>query len=207
MGGAYDYCQCQGKPRNGLLSLSFCCPARSSSTVVFLPTFGQSKASIKDILHFRQAVAMMDDTYPFTPAFGPAKTRAMCLESSEKLFEMLQAKTPDTSPLLPFETLSEIAFDANGQLVREKAKALIRLFRPDRKGFLTKLDFVSSTDDVYKELRLFRESLARTLLLLVLGTHFSLRISSALIQEPALPTLPPSTTPSRPSSTLCSTSW
>ena len=102
---------------------------------------------------------MMDDTYPFTPAFGPAKTRAMCVESSEKLFEMLQAKTPDTAPLLPFETLSEIAFDANGQLVREKAKALIRLFRPDRKGFLTKLEFVSSTDDVYKELRLFRESL------------------------------------------------
>ena len=26
-----------------------------------------SKFSIKDILQFRQAVSMMDDTYPFTP--------------------------------------------------------------------------------------------------------------------------------------------
>ena len=46
--------------------------------------------------------------------------------------------------------------------MRDKVKALIKLFRPDRKGFLTKLDFVSSVDDVYKDLRLFRASLANS---------------------------------------------
>ena len=33
------------------------------------------KASITDILQYRQAIAAMDDSYPFTPAFGLAKTR------------------------------------------------------------------------------------------------------------------------------------
>ena len=99
----------------------------------------------------------MDDTYPFTPAFGPASTRPICVQSSENLFERLLQKTPNTAPLLPFETLSEISYDANGQLMRDKVKALIKLFRPDRKGFLSKLDFVSSIDDVYKDLRLFSE--------------------------------------------------
>ena len=98
-----------------------------------------SKASITDILQFRQAVSMMDDTYPFTPAFGPARTRAMCVESSESMFERLKARTPNHKQLLPFETLAEIAYDANDELMRDKVKALIKLFRPDRKGFLTKL--------------------------------------------------------------------
>jgi len=103
----------------------------------------------------------MDDYYPFTPAFGPAQTRAMCVESSERIYEALQGKTPQ-SAFLPFETLSEVAYDSNGLLMRDKVKALIKIFRPDRKGFLTKLDFVSSIDDVYKDLRLFRASLANS---------------------------------------------
>mmetsp|Transcript_23264 Transcript_23264/g.41596 ORF Transcript_23264/g.41596 Transcript_23264/m.41596 type:complete len:1233 (+) Transcript_23264:4492-8190(+) len=124
-------------------------------------TNAASKASIKDILQFRQAVSLMDDTFPFTPAFGPAKTRAMCVDSCEKLFHRLLG--PDnTSPRLPFETISEIAYDFDHRLIRDKVKALIKLFRPDRKGFLTKLDFVSSIDDVYKDLRLFRASLANS---------------------------------------------
>jgi len=126
-----------------------------------IKTNSASKASIKDILQFRQAVSMMDDMFPFTPAFGPANTRMACVQSSENLFHVLQRKTP-TLPLLPFETLSELAYDGNGTLMRVKVKALIKLFRPDRKGFLTKLDFVSSVDNVYKDLRLFRASLANS---------------------------------------------
>ena len=119
------------------------------------------KASITDILQFRQAIATLDDTYPFTPAFGLAQTRATCVESSERLYKTLQNRTPN-DVLLPFETLSEICYDCNRQLMRDKAKALIKLFRPERSGFLTKLDFVSSIDDVYKDLRLFRASLANS---------------------------------------------
>jgi len=126
-----------------------------------IKTNAVTKASIKDILQFRQAVLLMDDVYPFTPAFGPARTRPMCVESSENLFHRLQIPN-DASSLLPFETLSEIAYDIDGKLMRDKVKALIKLFRPDRRGFLTKLDFVSSIDDVYKDLRLFRASMANS---------------------------------------------
>ncbi len=121
----------------------------------------KSKASITDILQFRQAISSMDDTYPFTPAFGLAQTRATCVESSERLYKTLQKRTPNDI-LLPFETLSEICYDGNRRLMRDKVKALIKLFRPDRQGFLTKLDFVSSIDDVYKDLRLFRASMANS---------------------------------------------
>eukprot|EP00569_Conticribra_weissflogii_P014890 CAMPEP_0171391814 /NCGR_PEP_ID=MMETSP0880-20121228/1528_1 /TAXON_ID=67004 /ORGANISM="Thalassiosira weissflogii, Strain CCMP1336" /LENGTH=1734 /DNA_ID=CAMNT_0011904567 /DNA_START=216 /DNA_END=5420 /DNA_ORIENTATION=+ len=120
-----------------------------------------SKATIKDILQFRQAISLMDDKYPFTPAFGQASTRAICVDSSDSLYDRLLESTPDKS-LLPFETLSQIAYDNKGNLMRDKAKALIRLFRPDRRGYLTKLDFVSSIDTVYKDLRLFRASLANS---------------------------------------------
>ena len=64
--------------------------------------------------------------------------------------------------LLPFETLSQVCYDSNNELLRDKVKAMIKLFRPDRRGFLTKLDFVSSVDNVYKDLRLFRASLANS---------------------------------------------
>jgi len=125
-------------------------------------TNAASKASIKDILQFRQAVSLMDDAFPFTPAFGPAKNRAMCVDSSEKLFDRLLGDPNNTSSRLPFQRISEIAYDVDHKLIRDKAKALIKLFRPDRKGFLTKLDFVNSIDDVYKDLRLFRASLANS---------------------------------------------
>ena len=72
-------------------------------------------------------------------------------------------RTPDARKnLLPFETLSQVCYDSNNELLRDKVKAMIKLFRPDRRGFLTKLDFVSSVDNVYKDLRLFRASLANS---------------------------------------------
>jgi hypothetical protein len=124
-------------------------------------TNAASKASITDVLQYRQAIAAMDDNYPFTPAFGLAKSRATCVDSSDRLYDTLLKQTVGEK-LLPFETLSEICYDSNRQLNRDKAKALIKLFRPDRLGYLTKLDFVSTIDDVYKDLRLFRASLANS---------------------------------------------
>jgi hypothetical protein len=87
-----------------------------------------SKTKIKDILQFRQAIALMDDDYCFTPAFGPTSTRAICVNSSEALFNRLVENDPNVN-LLPFETIAEIAYDANDELIRPKVKALIKLFR------------------------------------------------------------------------------
>jgi hypothetical protein len=36
-----------------------------------------SKTKIKDILQFRQAIALMDDDFCFTPAFGPVCLRCI----------------------------------------------------------------------------------------------------------------------------------
>ena len=44
----------------------------------------------------------------------------------------------------------------------EEMKDLIRLFRPDRNGDLTCLDFVKSCDQVYKEMRMLRASIANS---------------------------------------------
>ena len=63
---------------------------------------------------------------------------------------------------MAFETLSEICYDSNGELIRDKVKAMIKVFRPDRKGYLNKLEFVSSIDNVYRDLRVFRASLANS---------------------------------------------
>lgn len=65
----------------------------------------------------------MDDLFPFTQAFGPASSRAECVQSSDRLFETLLQRTLNSGALMPFETLSEIAYDINGSLIRDKVKA------------------------------------------------------------------------------------
>jgi len=97
-----------------------------------------------------------------TAAFGQARTRGQCVESSEWLYETLKRAAPNSAGLLAFETLSEICYDSNGELIRDKVKAMIKVFRPDRKGYLNKLEFVSSIDNVYRDLRVFRASLTNS---------------------------------------------
>lgn len=55
---------------------------------------------------------------------------------------------------LPFETLALLTKDDYGRINQEKAKELIRVFRPDRDGNIKKLDFVKSVDAIYKAIRL-----------------------------------------------------
>lgn len=120
-----------------------------------------TNASINDVLQYRQALSYMDDSHPFSIAFGPAKTRNECIESAQLVYERLLLLTPG-SETLPFETISLIALDSCGELQKKKVKALIKLFRPDRDGGLSLLDFVKSIDSVYKELRLFRAATANS---------------------------------------------
>jgi len=50
----------------------------------------------------------------------------------------------------------------SGFVSQDKVRELIKLFRPDREGNLTVLDFVKSVDAVYKELRLLRASISNS---------------------------------------------
>ena len=54
-------------------------------------------------------------------------------------------RTPEQS-ILPFDTLALLAKDDENGIDQNKAKLLIKAFRPDRDGKLSKLDFVKSCD-------------------------------------------------------------
>lgn len=95
--------------------------------------------------------------YPFSYAFGPADTREACVDSAQHVYQRLQMRTPDEQ-VLPFETVALLALSDEG-LDQQKAKDLVKLFRPDRDGSLTMLDFVKSVDAVYKEFRMLQASI------------------------------------------------
>lgn len=61
----------------------------------------------------------------------------------------LVSNTPDDK-VLHFETIAVLATTDDGDVDKEKTKELIRLFRPNRDGTLSMLDFVRSVDGVYK---------------------------------------------------------
>lgn len=60
--------------------------------------------------------------------------------------------------VLKFDVLALAATRSNSDLNVSALKNLIRLFRPDRDGKLSLLDFVKSVDSIYKEARLLRAS-------------------------------------------------
>lgn len=127
-------------------------PARGSSNV--------DHVSVSAVLQFRRALAHMDTDFPFSPAFGVADTRETCIASAQDVFLRLLLKTPESDGVLPFETMVRTAVQRDGELDYGKVKSLIRVFRPDRDGSLSLLDFARSIDEVYKELRLLRATIA-----------------------------------------------
>ena len=68
------------------------------------------------------------------------------------------------SGVLVFDAIATLAKSEpgtkSGEIDSSKMKDLIRLFRPDREGNLTMLDFVKSVDAVYKKLRLLRAAIS-----------------------------------------------
>lgn len=75
----------------------------------------------------------MQKQYPFSYAFGPADTREAFIESAQKVYTRLMMRTPDKN-VLHFETLALLALHKDGTIDQQKAKDLVKLFRPDRQG-------------------------------------------------------------------------
>ena len=93
----------------------------------------------------------------FSYAFGRADSRESCVESAQSLyFRLLQGSSAET---LRFETLATIALQTNGKMQNSVLRDLVTMFRPDRDGFLTMIDFVKSVDYVYKKIRFLRASI------------------------------------------------
>lgn len=63
------------------------------------------------------------------------------------MYERLLIRSPHTA-VLPFETLALLAKNGTGGIDPEKAKDLIKIFRPERDGSLGKLEFIKSIDQV-----------------------------------------------------------
>lgn len=76
-------------------------------------------------------------------------TRHECIEASETLFRQLLLATPGKFEL-SFDVLALLAMNDNGDMDEEKIKQLIKVFRPERDGSLSLIDFVKSVDEVYK---------------------------------------------------------
>jgi hypothetical protein len=117
-----------------------------------------SKAPIAAIIQFRSSLSYLNTSYPFSVAFGPAPTRKECVTSSEAVYHRLMG----SDQILNFDAIASLAVRRNGDLDEVKLKTLIKLFRPERDGTLTLVDFAKSVDSVYKELRLLRASVANS---------------------------------------------
>jgi len=69
---------------------------------------------------------------------------------------------PDEAVVNFRDTIALLAVDSDGNIEPHKMKELIQLFRPDRDGQLSMIDFIKSIDSVYKQLRMLRASIANS---------------------------------------------
>lgn len=113
---------------------------------------GNESASISAVLRFRKALTFIQKKFPFGKEFGSADTRAACIESAQDVYRRLMMATPGED-ILSFETIAFMSLKDDGTIDQAKVKTLIKLFRPDRKGNLSLLDFCKSVDAIYKEFR------------------------------------------------------
>lgn len=82
--------------------------------------------------------------------------------SAQKVYERLLQCDPDDATVNFRHTIALVAVDEDGDIEPQKMKQLIQLFRPDRDGELSMIDFIRSIDSVYKELRMLRASIANS---------------------------------------------
>ncbi|KAL3935448.1 MAG: hypothetical protein SGBAC_009032, partial [Bacillariaceae sp.] len=83
-----------------------------------------SATSIAEVLRFRKALTFIDDTYPFSYAFGLADTRDSTIRSAQELYLILRGVTP-LSDVVQFEMIAEIALRQDGSIDEHKAKEAI----------------------------------------------------------------------------------
>lgn len=118
--------------------------------------------NMNTVLEFRQALALTNNDYPFSVLFGPAGTREDCVQSSQKVYTHLLLRQPERARVLDFDTIALVVAADNGNVDWATMKELIQLFRPDRDGTLTEIDFIKSIDAIYKRLRLLSASIAHS---------------------------------------------
>eukprot|EP00977_Amphora_coffeiformis_P029733 scaffold42631_cov168-Amphora_coffeaeformis.AAC.1 len=129
------------------------------------PTLAEKKTdtapTVNEILQFRRALEYLHTSFPFSGSFGLADRRETTIESAQEVYGRLLLRSPDPDTL-NFDVIALLGVGRDGELDCGKLKDLIKLFRPDRDGTMECVDFVKSVDEVYKELRLLRASVANS---------------------------------------------
>jgi hypothetical protein len=97
-----------------------------------------------DVLQFRRALDLISNECPCLLSFGTVSTRAECVEATNTVFERLCKGS--SNAMLNFDVLCWIARRPDGSADRTKIRELIQVFRPCRKGMISKLDFIQSID-------------------------------------------------------------
>jgi Mechanosensitive ion channel len=116
---------------------------------------------ISSIIQFRQSLSYLNTAFPFGVAYGLADTREHMVDNAEKVYQRLLRSHPDKL-VLNFDTFALLAIQDDGTLDVGLLKELVGLFRPQRDGSLSLLDFAKSVDSVYKDLRMLRASVANS---------------------------------------------
>jgi len=98
--------------------------------------FCTRRVSISAVLRFRNALTFIEKEFPFTYAFGPASTREECIESAQNVYSRFHRVGSGEDGYINFDELATVALDDRGILNQQKARDLVKVFRPDREGRL-----------------------------------------------------------------------
>lgn len=124
--------------------------------------------TLGSIVQFRASLGVLDSSFPFSQSFGVAENRLQVIECAQRVYcdllEMQGNKIQSTfsdSPLLKFHTIALVAKNSrDGTFDKKKIRSLVKVFRPQRDGDISLVDFCKSVDSVYKEMRLLRANIA-----------------------------------------------
>ena len=117
------------------------------------------EVSLSALVQYNCSIKILDSFYLFSYPFGYCFDRCSVLKNSQRLYSELTIESSDNAPL-HFRTLALASMDKAGKLDEQELKDLIYVFRPNRDGTISMIDFCKSIDTVYKEIRKLRASIA-----------------------------------------------
>ena len=100
----------------------------------------------------------METEYPFSAAFGIASTRKKCLNSAIRLYNKL-LKIQNYGDVLRFATIAEVGMTNAKREDSQKMRHMLEVFLPDKDEVVTRVDFASAVDNIYKKLTLLKRSI------------------------------------------------
>ena len=96
--------------------------------------------TLRDISEFHMACELLEDSFPFSFAFGDVKDRASCAKSSAEVFDRLGARLGRTHDMVNVEAICSLLSAKSNQ--RRHPKELSKLWQTDKSGNISQADFV-----------------------------------------------------------------